>query len=214
MHCSCIRTFLFPYLVLFVDGVFLFVSLSLSPSRIIYTWHPSANPLHLKTHFVPGNLPLILLLFTFGSMMRRPIRTSRRTSPNVAFIRNVAWFYQTFSILLYPLSFTVRDENLYVRYLWVIPPWSYRSSTPICTISIPLYLGFLRRFEVHISQSLWILFPRYYMFYKRRILINPLIHVWGICLRTNFYLFSVRHLLHGVSAKTPHAWALQKVEGS
>ena len=29
--------------------------------------------------------------------------------------------------------------------------------------------------------------------------------------RTNFCLFYVRHLLHGVSAKTPHAWALQKV---
>ena len=28
MHCSCIHTFSFSYLVLFVDGVFLFVSLS------------------------------------------------------------------------------------------------------------------------------------------------------------------------------------------
>ena len=150
----------------------------------------------------------------FGSVMRKPIRTSRRTSLNVMFIQNTAWFYQTFPILLYPLSFTVKDGNLYVRYPWVVPLWSYRSSIPTSMVSIPLDLGLLRRFEVHVSQSLWILFPRYYMFYKRRILINSLVHVWGMCLRTNFYLFSMRHILHGVSAKTPYAWALQKVEGS
>ena len=33
MHCSCIRTFSFPYLVLFVDGAFLFLSLFLSLSH-------------------------------------------------------------------------------------------------------------------------------------------------------------------------------------
>ena len=59
MHCSCIHTFSFSYLVLFVDGVFLFVSLSslslflsLSLSHIVRAWHPSTKPLHLRIHFV------------------------------------------------------------------------------------------------------------------------------------------------------------------
>ena len=115
--CSCIIhtyiPFSFSYLVLSVDGAFLFVSLSLSLllslslslSHIACTWHPSPKLLH------PGTL------FMFGSIMRRPVRTSRRTFPNVVFIRNTMWFYRIFSILFYPLSFTVRDRNLYVRYL-------------------------------------------------------------------------------------------------
>ena len=64
-------------------------SLSLFPSQIVYAWHPNTNSLRLGTLFVPGHLPLILLLFTFGSMMRRPVRTSRRTSLNVAFTQNL-----------------------------------------------------------------------------------------------------------------------------
>ena len=100
-------------MVLFYFSPSLSLSLSLSLSRIVYIWHPSANPLHLGTLFVLGHLPLILLLFMFGSiMMRRPVRTFWRTFPNVAFIQNAASFYQTFPILLYPLSFTVGDRNL------------------------------------------------------------------------------------------------------
>ena len=76
----------------------------LSLSRIVFEWHPNANPLCLGTFFILGHLPLILLLFTFSSMIRKPVRTSWRTSPNVVFIRNAAWFYQTFLILLYLLS--------------------------------------------------------------------------------------------------------------
>ena len=76
MHSSCIRTlFSFLLLVLYCHYVFLFLSLSLS-----------ANPLHLGTLFILGHLLLILLLFTFYSMMRRPVRTSWRTSPTVVFI--------------------------------------------------------------------------------------------------------------------------------
>ena len=55
------------------------------------------------------------------------------------------FFYTTL-----PMSFTIEDGNPYVRYPWVVPPWSYRSSTPICMVSIPLYLGLLWRFKVHI----------------------------------------------------------------
>ena len=119
MHFSCIRALSFLYfLVLCCDCVFLFLSLSLSLSLswIVCAWHPSANPLRLETLFVPGHLLLILPLLTFGFVMGRPIRTSWRTSPNMVFIQNATWFYQTFPILLYPLSFTVKDMNLYVRY--------------------------------------------------------------------------------------------------
>ena len=116
MHSSCIRTlFSFLLLVLCCDYVFCF-SLSLSLSQIDCTWHPSANPLRLRTLFVLGHLLLILLLFISRFVMRRPVSTSRRTSPIVVFIRNATWFYRTFPILLYPFSFIIRDGNLYVRY--------------------------------------------------------------------------------------------------
>ena len=135
-----------------------------SVSRIVYAWYPSARSLRLRTLFIMGHLLLILLLFMFSSVMRRPKRTSRRTSPNVVFNRSTTWFYQIFPILLYPLSFTVGDRNLYMRYPWVVPPWPFRISTPTCTVSIPLYLSLLRAFEVHVSQSRRTLFPRYYTF--------------------------------------------------
>ena len=121
-HIHAYAPFLFYHLVLCYDGAFLLVSLSLSLSRIVCAWHPSANPLRLETLFVPGHLLLILPLLTFGFVMGRPIRTSWRTSPNMVFIQNATWFYQTFPILLYPLSFTVKDMNLYVRYPGDVPP--------------------------------------------------------------------------------------------
>ena len=132
-------------------SVSLSLSLSLSLSRINCKWHLSANPLHLGTLFILGHLLLILPLLTFGFMMGRPIRTSWRTSPNMVFIQNATWFYQTFPILLYPLSFTVKDMNLYVRYPWDVPPWLYRSSTPTCMVLIPLYLSLLCILKVQVS---------------------------------------------------------------
>ena len=127
------------------------ICLPLSLSWIVCAWHLSANPLRLETLFISGHLLLIPLLFTFGSMMRWPIRTSQRNFPNVLFTQNATWFYQIFLILLYPLSYTVRDRNLYLRYPWVVQPWPYKSSTPICMVSIPLYLGLLHRFKVYVS---------------------------------------------------------------
>ena len=139
MHCSCLRTFSFSYKVLSIDGVFL--SLSLSLSLIVYAWHPSIKLLHLETLFVlRHHLLLILFLFMSSSVMRRPVKTSHRTSPDMVFIWSATWFYWIFPILIYQLSFTGRDGNLYVRYPWVVPLWSYRSSTPICTVLIRLYL--------------------------------------------------------------------------
>ena len=143
--------FLCWVVIMFSVSLPLSLSLSLSLSRIVCAWHPSANLLRLGTLFVPGHLLLIPLLFMFGSVMRRSVRTSRRTSPNMVFIRNAMWFYRTFPILLYPLSFIVRDGNLYMRYPWDVPPWSYKSSTPICMVLIPLYLNLLRRCKVHVS---------------------------------------------------------------
>ena len=149
MHYSCIRTFISFFLVLYVDWCF-FVSLSLFFSRIVCTWDPSTKLLCLKTLFIPRHLLPTLLHFMLGSVMRMPVRTSRRTSLDVAFIQNAMWFYQIFPILLYPLLFTVGDENLYVRYPWAVLP-SYRRYTPICTVSISLYLDLLHRFEVYVS---------------------------------------------------------------
>ena len=154
MHYSCIRTFSFLLLVLFMIGTFLFASLSLPLSPSLSNSlrmapkrksAPSRNPLYSRASSYDPTP------FSVRFRMRRPVRTSRRTSPNVAFIWNAAWFYRIFPILLYPLSFTVRNGNLYVRYPWTVPPWLYRSSIPICTVSIPLYLDLLHRFEVYVS---------------------------------------------------------------
>ena len=51
---------------------------------------------------------------------QNPLR-SRASSSDLTplHVWNTACFYRTFSILLYPLLFIVRDENLYVWYLWV-----------------------------------------------------------------------------------------------
>ena len=124
LHVTCSCTFhayvpslffIFWYSVVMVLFC-LSLSLSLSLSNRL-RMHLSANLLQSRILFIPNHLLLILLFFTSDSMMRRPVRTSWRTSPTVVFIQNAMWFYQTFLILLYPLSFTVEDGNLYVRYL-------------------------------------------------------------------------------------------------
>ena len=121
--CSCIFNsyvpFLFPLCTL-LRLCFLSLSLSLSLSWIDCVWHPNANLLQSGTLFVLVHLLLLILpflLFTFGSVMRRPIRTSQRIFLNVAFIWSAMWFYRTFTILLFSMSFTLGDGNLFVRYL-------------------------------------------------------------------------------------------------
>ena len=102
MHFSCIPTLSFLYFQYSVVMVFfcLFPSLSLSLSlslfRIVCAWHQSINPLCLGTLFILGHLLLILLLFTSSSVIRRPIRTSRRTSPTIVFIQNATWSFSYF----------------------------------------------------------------------------------------------------------------------
>ena len=115
LTCSCFFHAYVPFFFLSICWVVIMFSISPSFFRIDCVWHSSANPLCLETLFVPRHLLLILLLFISSSVMRRLVRTFQRTSPIVVFIRNATWFYRTFLILLYPLSFTVRDENLYMR---------------------------------------------------------------------------------------------------
>ena len=122
MRYSCIRTFLFlPFgticwLVLFCLSLSL--SLSLSDSLRM---DPSTKLLCLGTLFIPGHHHLIPFLFLSGSVMIKPVRTFRRTSPNVAFIQNATLSYQTSPILLFRLSYIGEVRNLFVRYPWVVP---------------------------------------------------------------------------------------------
>ena len=105
-----------------VDWYF-FASLSLSLFLIVCAWHPSTNPLRLETLFIAGHLLLlILLLLTFDSVIRRTVRTSRRTFLDMVFIRNARSFFLTSSILIYPLSFTVRVRNPFVISWSIVPP--------------------------------------------------------------------------------------------
>ena len=101
--------------IILLLGSFLIVSFSLSLSSVyvsVLLWHPNANLLRPGTLFVLGHpLLLILHLFLFSSIMRRPKQTSLRTSLDEAFIRNAKSFCQTSPTLSFPLSFTVGDGS-------------------------------------------------------------------------------------------------------
>ena len=122
---------------------------------LVALWHLNENPLLLGTLFVPGQLlflpPLILLHLTSSFVMIKPIKTFRRNSHNEAFIRNAKLFYQTFSILIFPLSSTVGVGSHYVASQSLVSLWSYKSSTPICTDSIIQCVILSLAFEVRAS---------------------------------------------------------------
>ena len=149
MHISCICTLSFLYIYfLGCDGVFS-LSLSLTDKLFMAPKHkftPTQNPF-CSSSSSSTDFPL----FMFSFVMRRPIKTSLRTFLNVAFIRSAMWFYRILPTQLYLMSFTLKEGNLFIRYPWGVPSCSYRSFTPICTESIPLYLSLLRYSEVHIS---------------------------------------------------------------
>ena len=87
VHAYFMHTLSFLFLYSFVTMFSL--SLSLSLSRINCAWNPSTNLILLGTLLILGLLHLLTFpfpLFKFGSVMRRPIRTSLRTFLNVAFI--------------------------------------------------------------------------------------------------------------------------------
>ena len=102
-----------------------------------YQWHLNISLLHPETLFVLGHLFLLLhlnpLLLMSDSMMRRPNWTSWRTFHDAAFIWNAKSSCQTFLALTYPLLSKVGVKSHFVASRSCALPWSYRTSTPICT---------------------------------------------------------------------------------
>ena len=89
---------------------------------------------------VPGHLFLLFLPYPliFGSMMRRPRRTSLRTSRPMAFNRNARSFCWISPTLHYPMSFELRDGNLSVCCLVVFIQEFYSNIHGIDT-SVPQF---------------------------------------------------------------------------
>ena len=134
LHVTCSCIFMHTYLqvsifvILYLVSVFLIVSLSLSLSlflTLVVSWHQNVNPFGLGTLFVLGHLFLLLFLtplhLTYGSVMRRPNRTSRRTFHGEVFIQNAKSFCQIFLTLTYPLSSTIRVGSHFVASLSLVP---------------------------------------------------------------------------------------------
>ena len=111
---------------------------------------------------VPLNLLFPLILFS--STIRRHIMTSLRTFWTGRFIQNAKSFFQISQTLLYPVLLALGDGLLFMRNPQGVPTCSYKSFTPICMPSIPLYLSFLQYYVVHVSQSHRTSFFRCYRF--------------------------------------------------
>ena len=132
----------------------------LSPSlslflSLVALWHLNENLLCPGTLFIPRHFlflpPLILLHLMSNSVMIKPVRTFWRTSHDEAFIWNTKSFYHTFPILTFPLSSTVGVRSQCMASRSLVPPWSYRSFTPICTNWIIQYLILSLTFKVCVS---------------------------------------------------------------
>ena len=87
------HSFLSFWYICWLQFFYLSLYLSFSLSWIVYPWHPSVKLLRPETLFVPRHFLPPLLHFMSGSVIRRPVKTSRRTSPNVASIRNAMLSY-------------------------------------------------------------------------------------------------------------------------
>ena len=142
--CSCIphayvlsfqyTCYIWTALELFWLSFFLSLSFCLRWSCL---WHLSVSQLHPRTFCVLGHcLLLILLLLIFGSVMRVPERTSRRTFLDEVFIRNTESFWQTSPTLTFPLSFTIEDGSHCVMSQSLIRPCWSKSFTPTCIVLI------------------------------------------------------------------------------
>ena len=154
VHAFFMHTYLYLSLFWYWSMLVLFyVFLSLFLSFVSCSMALIGNLFRLRTFFVPRHLlllPLLILLhLTTGSVMIKPARTFRRTSHNAAFIRNAKSFYWTFLILTFPLSSTVGVGSHFVASWSLVPPWSYKSFTLICTDLIILYLISSLAFGVH-----------------------------------------------------------------
>ena len=154
--CSCIphayilsfQNTCYMWIALGLFWLSLFLSLSFH-LRYSCLWHLSVSQLRPRTLCILGHcLLLILLLLIFGSVMRVPKKTSRRTFLDELFIRNAKSFWQTSPTLTSPLSFTVGDGSHCVTSQSLVHPCWSRSFIPTCMDSIFQYLSFLLTFEV------------------------------------------------------------------
>ena len=147
MRCTCIFFFFpVPYLWLWFCVFLLCLCLSWLVSL---SWN-LRNLFHLKTRFVVVLL-LLFLLIQFVSVMRRHEMTSLRTFLTRWFIWNARSFCLTSQTFLYLVHLALGDGFLYVRNPLGVLMCSYRSFTPTCTLSIPLYLSLLWYSMVHVS---------------------------------------------------------------
>ena len=144
MHFSCIHTNFLPsywyqsVLVLFYLS--LSHSLSFSFFQLVALWHLNVSLLCPRPLFILRHLLLILPPLMFNSTMKRPVRTFRRTFHDAAFIQNTKLSYRIFLILTFLLSSTIGVGSHFVASWSLVPLWSYRNFTPICTDLIILYL--------------------------------------------------------------------------
>ena len=154
--CSCIfmHTYLHFFIFLYWFVWFFFACLSFPLSFLCFSalWYLNANLLRPRTLFFPQHLLLLPPFDPTPSHIRFHDDKSRkdfwRTSHDEAFIRNAKSFYQTFSILTFPQSSTVGVRSHCVASWSLVPPWSYRSFTPICMDSIIQYLILSLAFKI------------------------------------------------------------------
>ena len=114
----------------------------------------SIDPLQPGTLFIPELLrPLILHYLIFGSVMKMPIRHSRRTFLDEAFIRNAKSYCQTLPTPTFLLSFTVGDGSHYVTSQSPVLLCLSKSFTPTCMGLIVQYLFSSLTFKVRAFLS-------------------------------------------------------------
>ena len=111
-HCHAYIPSVSYILIYYCVSTFLILSLSLHSCVSLLLWHLRPRTLYVLGHLLPPTPHLLL----FGSMMRTPERTSRRTFVDEAFIQNATSFYQIFLTLTYPLSFTVGVGSHFVTF--------------------------------------------------------------------------------------------------
>ena len=147
MHCTFF--FLLSYALKFLLWLCFFLSyLSLSFSLLVMA---PKKVVPSKSLICRGSSSWSFPLILFGFVMKRHIMTSLRTFLIGWFIQNARSFCLISQTLLYPVLLALKDGLLLMRNPQGVPMCSYKSFTPICTSSIPLYLGLLRYFMVHVS---------------------------------------------------------------
>ena len=142
MHFSCICTFFsLSYWYWSVLGTLLFLSLSLFFFQLVCSMTPkkskstsSRNPLRSRASSSDSNP--FHIRFHDGKARK----DFSKNFHDKAFIWNTKLSYRTFLILAFPLSSTVGVGSHFVASRSLVPLWSYKSFTPICTHLITLYL--------------------------------------------------------------------------